>query len=87
MLVTLLIAVPLGLALAVAIDLASGRGDHVEGWIDDAHPVLARPSADEPEAAVARPVARRRPSRPTRTLTFRAGRKSLGARRRVAARH
>jgi hypothetical protein len=45
MLLMLLIAVPLGLALAIAIDLADNRGERIETWIEDAHPVVARRDA------------------------------------------
>jgi hypothetical protein len=55
MLLMLLLTVPVGLALAVAIDLADSRDERIDTWIDDAHPVFARPTPDVvPRADVAR---------------------------------
>ena len=45
-LLMLLIAVPVGIALAIAIDLADSRGRDTDSWIEDAHPVFARPAPD-----------------------------------------
>lgn len=72
LLLTLLAAAVVGLVLAVAIDVAD-RGEHVETWIEDAHPLFARPTstaplrvlAEEPRDAPAE-RARRRTETPRR---------------------
>jgi hypothetical protein len=46
LLLMLLIAVPLGLALAIGIDLADNHGERIETWIEDAHPVVAPQTSD-----------------------------------------
>lgn len=61
MLLMLLSSVPVGLALAVAVELAENRGERVETWIEDAHPTFARPT---PDAAPTHVVARRPQLRP-----------------------
>src|SRR5262249_2762357 len=55
----LLIAVPVGLALAIVIDLADSRRQHADTGNEDAHPVFARPT---PNATSVFDVARSRPA-------------------------
>ena len=59
LLLMLLIAVPVGLALAIAIDLADSRGKDTDTWIEDAHPVFARPT---PNVTSIFDIARSRPA-------------------------
>jgi hypothetical protein len=44
---TLVIAVPLGLTLSLVAGVFCGRQDRPQGWIEDAHPVFAKPSVEQ----------------------------------------
>ena len=46
MVLMLAIAVPIGLVIPVALELLVNRRDGVESWIEDAHPLFARPASD-----------------------------------------
>ena len=72
LLLMLLIAVPVALALAVAIELADNRGERIDRWIEDAHPVFARPSdPSQVDFARARPVGKRATERAVRARAAR----------------
>ncbi len=88
MLLTILVSVPVAVALAIVVELVANRGEGMQSWIEDAHPTFARPT---PEVAPSdmkvalRPVGHRSTTKVTR-MRLGMGRGAAGQQRRRALR-
>lgn len=82
MLLMILVSVPVAVALAIVVDLASNRGEGMQSWIEDAHPTFARPTPEAAPSDILGSVVHRSTTKVTR-MRVGAGRRAAGQRRRA----